>query len=845
MKKKLYIALMGLLTLSACQEDILENRGGGDGVTIALKSGVPELSTRALTDIVKPLHLLILDQNGKYLQSESYGSLESVTPVRLEAGNYYFAYLSNVEKTQISGLQKDATLDDVKVSVAVTEDGDATLGEVFVGLDTVVAGRDQQSTASLSRLVGRMDITVTGVNKGQKANFVMLNGSPRTVNYWGDPEGSVVAMKTPLTMDNSGQYIGKIIAFPTLSDSIASLTLRISTAEGDLKNYTVNLNSRIEPNKIHRITLNYHPASGGEDPEPDKNNSLSVTSYEIVPWGESVEEDLTVGTGYLNNVQFSLVPEDGANISWKTMMNTELNMKSESGEGQILNFSKSNMTLIKDTASLCYTGIIKPGNYTLEKVVLYDSLGQIIYRADKSQSLIVDGNDVVRISLPALQEVTASEKQAMLDLREALKHMSPGSWSNENIALWDQVEIDTEGHIIGIGQDELKSLEEEENYENRNNEKSLRTLMKENMPDQTWTLPESFKNLSHLKYFTYSKGIVTTLPDYLTQMTALEQLEINMQSGTIPELPNLKYLSVGSDNLSALPSYIGKMKELIYLEIVPVGWYEDSYEEMAARKPSLQAINVDLSQLTQLRYLGLVAAENCAFPDHIWRCTGLKGLALFGFAEINMASVNLPGLTDLTLWNKKLTYNSIRPIVTCPLEYLEIGYCRLEADGTGDFIGEMATLERIFLDSCGITTIPASWDGLINMDYMELTNNSGMTGMLPAGLLERYNAGELSVYSQNCGSFVPDGKWLRVGASTLNIPAEGGRFTVKVESNVEWTVENQVYFASLISGSGVGNGEFEIVVEANDWEYERSGNLYITNGKYGCQVTVLQMGNLK
>ena len=102
----------------------------------------------------------------------------------------------------------------------------------------------------------------------------------------------------------------------------------------------------------------------------------------------------------------------------------------------------------------------------------------------------------------------------------------------------------------------------------------------------------------------------------------------------------------------------------------------------------------------------------------------------------------------------------------------------------------MTTITDLSLENCGLTTVPASLDGLINLTSLNLWGNPDLNGKLPEKLLEKYNNNSLRVDIESDSDFVPDGILLKITPGYIStFSAAGDTCRLTVESNTDWVVE--------------------------------------------------------
>ena len=227
----------------------------------------------------------------------------------------------------------------------------------------------------------------------------------------------------------------------------------------------------------------------------------------------------------------------------------------------------------------------------------------------------------------------------MFDLRDALPADNDYAlqWkrAGQKISLWEGVTLNEEGRVVGIGYDELKYLG---NYAT----KAIAGTMNETAtPDEeygaSWSLPESFKQLTALKIFNFDDNPLTEIPAFLKDMTTLEQLSISCtDENTLPVFPaNLRYLLVYS-NTTVFPAHIADLTQLEYIGLA------------GFNKKGI-TIETDFTKLSNLRVLELEAEMNInnnTFPASLWNCSQLNELTLIGFNNLQFpSSLNLSSLT--------------------------------------------------------------------------------------------------------------------------------------------------------------------------------------------------------
>lgn len=880
MKRILYTLIMlSAVWFTGCREDQLEGEVPGKEVALTFSGRASGMSLEALTGEVNALHLLIFNENGTLSQQKKFDGLEGVTPVKLALGKYTFAYLSNIDEAQIGGITGDATLDDVTVSLQKDADGTIMMsGSIFVGKDEIMVGEDKSSNAELSRLVGRMDINVRGLKSGVTLKGVTLLGSPETVRFDGSAVGNSVRLEIPVS-DQEGIIKGEAIAFPT-RDSLARLEFRLDV-NGEEQTFVSELKNKVEANKIHTINADVN-VSGG---------LVNVTiKMEVEPWGETVSEDLTVNKReYVDSLMIKVVMENGASIDLRKVRDYDLSFaKNEQGEGEfsVRDSYWNPYEIVEDTLVVKYMSQVILGNYILRGVSLRDSLYTEMYALPEPvRNIVVDSTGSVVIVLPKMKDVAAGDLQAMLDLRAAMKEAggSVGNyWRGDNLNLWQGVELDEAGRVIGIGYPEWEDLLDDYDHLNTAKAAAARNVKAARNDERrpVWNVPSSFKNLTALKYFNprESFGRLAAIPDFIKDMTTLEELVIETEATSIPELPeSLIYLNISSATLTSIPAHIGDLQNLEGLVFsVP---YENYDEEVADYFPMLSisriaSVEMDFSKLTKLKYLYLVGATGCTLPASVWSATGnIVELGIAGFDKVQIPSLatNFASLREFSVANDNMVPSDIEAVKSANLMQLRIYSPVFGKEGLPGWMGQISSLGYIMLDSCGITSIPETFSGLTNLGQLYLPRNPDLKGQLPSGLLEMFNTGNLYVSANESTNFSPDGIFLKLDKNWIDVPAEGGKYTVEIQSNTEWTCEvpGQLDVGAYIyvtyaeeSGSikdtitngigtlkGKGNATLQVFVDPNNpmepYQYPKNGYIRFYAGRHTQEISINQREVLK
>ena len=534
MKKITYsIVLLWSVLFCSCQkEDTLTTVPDG-GVQLNFSGAQANLSAEELSNIVETFHVLIYDETGNFVRHSEYENLKSVSPVKLPIGQYTFAYLSNIKSDLIGGIQEDKKLEDITLSLEESEGNVLSAGSIFKGIDTLTVGKDNKSNVALQRLVGRMDIELKGIGNDVTVKSVALTGSPKKIRFSGEAEGESIKLNIPMAKKQDGVYTGQAITFPT-TDSVASLEFVLESNEG-VKTFDIPLKNKVEANKIHTIHAISNLTGG----------IWNITfDMETTPWGATVSEDVTADEAPLQDtvcLHFTFTDE----INIGSIRDISLLLENKKS-GYRIPFYLPGLSSDKDTLLITQyfsdAAYVSSGEYIINEFICLDSLGTTLYdiRMCNPQTLVIDENGTACLHLPALPTVSETDRQAMFDLRDALPADNDYAlqWkrAGQKISLWEGVTLNEEGRVVGIGYDEFKYLG---NYATK---ATAGTMNETATPDEeygaSWSLPESFKQLTALKIFNFDDNPLTEIPVFLKDMTTLEQLSIScIAENTLPVFP--------------------------------------------------------------------------------------------------------------------------------------------------------------------------------------------------------------------------------------------------------------------------------------------------------------------
>ncbi|KAF8665845.1 hypothetical protein HU200_053924 [Digitaria exilis] len=195
-------------------------------------------------------------------------------------------------------------------------------------------------------------------------------------------------------------------------------------------------------------------------------------------------------------------------------------------------------------------------------------------------------------------------------------------------------------------------------------------------------LPASIGQLKQLKYLFAPRMKNEDLPEYITELSKLQYLNIN-----------------GSSRISGLPESIGKLTSLKYLGLLGCSGISTLPESIGDLKCMVHLDMSGCSGITEL-------------PNSLGNLTNLQRLNLSGCSSLKVIPESLCGLTQI--------------------QYLDLSFCwymtRLP-----ESIGSMVNLEYLDMSRCGVRELPGSFKRLCNLLHLRLGWSSVKKG-LPGAL---------------------------------------------------------------------------------------------------------------
>lgn len=260
----------------------------------------------------------------------------------------------------------------------------------------------------------------------------------------------------------------------------------------------------------------------------------------------------------------------------------------------------------------------------------------------------------------------------------------------------------------------------------------LRVLMINNNPVEI--VPDSIDQLVALQSLSIKYSELTAIPDAIGNMTSINYLELSYNKltslpATIADMHNLSGLYIDGNPITALPVFSGSYPNLT---------------ELSASECGLITIDgINLSALTNLRYLTLSYNELTTLPDDIGALTELNVLALYNnkLTVLPDSICQLTKVYDIGLYNNALIalpsdFGNLNTI-----NWLNLNNNQLTT--LPDSFNQMSLLYTLTLDSNRITTLPSTLSGLTSLGYLTLADNNLST--LPEGISTTPNLNTLEL----------------------------------------------------------------------------------------------------
>lgn len=801
MKRKItYLLFVVAVLFASCQDEDWRNNSGQEGITVNLKSALPQLSQEELTQLVKPLHVMIFNENQELLQYKKYDGLSNIAPIQLSKGKYQIAYLSNVEQSSITGLRAGELLQDISVSLPQLDGKVANASDIFSGCDTLEVGMDKQSDAALKRLVGRLDIDVKGLSAAMNLKSITLFGSPMKVKLNGEGVGGLVPLDIAVKKDTAGVYKGTAVTFPTSPDSIAILEFVVER-NGKTEIFRKSLENKVEANLIHAIHVS-----------ADLSDNW-IVDVQTMPWGATRSEDVEFNMSCYNTVKL-VFPESitltdsmglGRPQELSILLMDKLNNRFYINQ---LKTGDTPIQVVSDTVifDLNRPSVLPIGELKIMNVEIkckdYDVF-DYIYKLHENFPITLLGNgDELVIDLPEMGAIAASDMQAMYDLRDALIPFGSkvtDAWlkAGDQIELWPYVQLNGAGRVVSIDMHTYGYRPDLDDSIPQTKSMATRSAR-----IYGWNLPESFKNLTELKAFDLAQFPLAELPAYIKDFSKMESLNLNTSATAIPELPNLRFLRIEATNLKELPAFIGNMSNL-----------ENFYVSSSF---AINTVNVDFSKLKNLKTIALSASQDCSFPASLWSCNQLETIDLSGFTNVEVPAEirNFKELYSFALAYDSCEASALKELQHAPsLRSLRIYACpNFCKDGFPLWITDMP-VKYLDLEYCGLTSLPDEMDKMTGLESMSAYGNPDLAGKLPAGLYEKYIKNEFN-FRWDGDSFSPDGIILKVTPMRIETQRKDTvQCSISIIATGKWRINNSFRDALFFDKmEGEGNAEVQITL---------------------------------
>jgi internalin A len=223
--------------------------------------------------------------------------------------------------------------------------------------------------------------------------------------------------------------------------------------------------------------------------------------------------------------------------------------------------------------------------------------------------------------------------------------------------------------------------------------------------NQLTSLPPEVGALVNLERLRLTRNRLAALPPELGALSPLRELRLeDNQLAVLPaalwQLTQLRVLRLDSNNLTDLPPAIAQLQELRTLSLGRYSEREGESWYRSETRNQLRAVPVELSQLSQLQYLGLDNNQLTAVPVELSQLSQLQSLVLSN-NQLTQVPVELSQLSQLQrLW---LSDNQLTAV---PVE-----------------LSQLSQLQRLWLSDNQLTAVPVELSQLSQLQYLGLDNN--------------------------------------------------------------------------------------------------------------------------
>ena len=279
-----------------------------------------------------------------------------------------------------------------------------------------------------------------------------------------------------------------------------------------------------------------------------------------------------------------------------------------------------------------------------------------------------------------VNDVSPNECNALIDLYNSTNGSgwtNTGGWLvGTGVCAWSGVSCDA-GHVGGL------------NLENN----SL-----------SWTLPESFGNLTGLTQLYFNGNRLSQLSNSFGNLTGLTYIRLDGNKlSSLPanfgNLSNVQVLYLSNNQLTGLSANFGNLSNVATLNLA---------------SNLLTALPASISGLSNLSSLNLYNNQLTALPTSFGNLTGLMALYLGSNPQLTALPTSFANLTGLT--------------------HLDLSYDVFT--GLSANFGNLVNLTELYLnDNAYLTSLPASIGNLSHLTTLYLTSNPQLTA-LPASLIQ-------------------------------------------------------------------------------------------------------------
>ncbi|KAI5663315.1 hypothetical protein M9H77_22638 [Catharanthus roseus] len=336
------------------------------------------------------------------------------------------------------------------------------------------------------------------------------------------------------------------------------------------------------------------------------------------------------------------------------------------------------------------------------------------------------------------------QRSFLLQFKGELKSEVPTKllrWNqDQNCCIWDGVECDSSGHVIGLYLDNRTMVG---GIDNSSSLFSLQYLKKLNLALNNFNftqVPSGLSNLTNLEYLNLSNaGFTGQVPVGIGRMTRLVTLDLSTR------FPGTRPIKLDSPNLGTLVENLKELREL-YLDSVNISAHGSEWCNALSSLSNITMLSLSNcylsgpidSSLSKLRSLSELNLDNnnlsATVPSFFANFSNLIVLSLSYCnleGHFSQEIFQIPTLRRLDLSNNLITGSLPRFPKNGSFRTIELSHTNFSGS-LPDSIGNLLSLSNVDLSNCNFSgPIPSAMSNLTELVYLDFSSNN-FNGSIPS-----------------------------------------------------------------------------------------------------------------